>query len=598
MKELYADIAVSLPVEGLFTYRVPPSLRDGALFGHRALVPFGRRVVTGYIVGIKREAGVDGLKDILDILDDSPIFDEKRLRFYGWMSSYYFSPLGEVLSLIHPAEANVRSRRLLTLTDAGGAALNEATGLGRDILEASKKGVKILTLLKRFRGKPVCGTIARLKQDGLVVEESILEGGGRSKMERMVSLNHGAHGPHGLITPDELRRSPVQLRVYEYILKNGDTPAADLSSEINGADGAVKKLIEKGGLRIYLRQVIRDPMSGIAPRNAGHEPNQEQKEAIDAISESMKKSVFSPFLLYGVTGSGKTLVYLKLLQEAVAAGRQAILLVPEISLTPQTAAYLSGSFHGRVVVMHSALSSGERMDAWERISGGKVDVVVGARSALFSPLSKLSLIIIDEEHETSYKQEEGVRYNGRDAALMLGKHLDITVVLGSATPSVETFYNGHAGKLTTLYLRKRVLDRTLPKIELLDMRGKKDTVISTRLAGLLCDTLKHGRQSLLFLNRRGFSNSIICRDCGHAFQCPNCSVSLTFHKYPLSLVCHYCDLSSAPPSECPVCRGVNLRDPGIGTEKVDRDPDGVKGASLPGYHACGHNLRRYIPEYT
>jgi primosomal protein N' (replication factor Y) len=229
---------------------------------------------------------------------------------------------------------------------------------------------------------------------------------------------------------------------------------------------------------------------------------------------------------------------------------------------------------------HSGLSPGERLDEWSRILKGEADIVVGARSALFSPVKDLSLIIVDEEHDTSYKQEEGVRYNGRDAALMLGKFLDITVVLGSATPSIETFYNTREGKLTPLYLKNRVADTTLPKTELTDMRGKKAEVISERLKTMLAGNLKNGHQALLFLNRRGFSNSIICRDCGFSFTCLNCSVTLTLHKRRQALICHYCDFSIKLPDDCPECSSLNLIDPGAGTEKVEEEVkrllDGVR----------------------
>ncbi|MBI5286155.1 MAG: primosomal protein N', partial [Deltaproteobacteria bacterium] len=301
-----------------------------------------------------------------------------------------------------------------------------------------------------------------------------------------------------------------------------------------------------------------------------HRPTDEQKKAIEVITEGVRSNRFSPFLLYGVTGSGKTFVYLKAVEEALNIGRKAILLVPEIALTTWLARPLLSRFQKRVAILHSGLSAGERYSQWRRIAFGEVDVVVGARSALFAPLKGLGLIIVDEEHDPSYKQEEGVRYNARDVALMMGRLFKLTVVLGSATPSIETFYNTRKGKITPLYLEKRVEDRPLPLMELVDMRGESH-VLSHRLSTALRENMEKGRQSILFLNRRGFATSLICRDCGHGFMCFNCSIPLTFHKRARVLRCHYCDLTTPAPDICPRCRGYRVEQSGAGTERVEEE---------------------------
>ncbi|MBI5874973.1 MAG: primosomal protein N', partial [Deltaproteobacteria bacterium] len=307
----------------------------------------------------------------------------------------------------------------------------------------------------------------------------------------------------------------------------------------------------------------------------------------------LKSKAFSPYLLYGVTGSGKTFVYLKALEQAVNLGKQAIFLVPEISLTPWPVKYLTAMFPGRVAVLHSGLSDGERYDEWDRIRQGKADVVVGARSALFAPLKNPGLIIVDEEHESSYKQEDGVRYHARDLSLMMAKMLNLTVVLGSATPSMETFYNAKNGRITPLHLTKRVEDRPMPKVELVNMkiqgqgaRGKgqeenKKGIISEELQHLMLQNHEIGYQTILFLNRRGFSNFLICNDCGHSFQCLNCNVSLTMHKSPHppfakggqggTLKCHYCDMSAPIPDICPKCQSCHIKPIGIGTEQLEEE---------------------------
>ncbi|MEK7773087.1 MAG: primosomal protein N', partial [Deltaproteobacteria bacterium] len=562
----FAEIAVELPIENTFTYSIPPYLADMTSIGKRALVPFGRRTVTGFVTAIHssekpcvRDVEIKGL---LDILDGEPVFDEKRLAFYRWVSSYYFSPLGEVLALTHPASINIKSRRHLALTESGRAALSIKSGLDLDILTAAKERLTISTVQKRLKRKPLYSAIERLKKEGLIREETRLKGGGNEKTEVYLSVS---------ATYPDVKRSPAQAKVLNHLLNRGETPLSVLREELGAAGNAVKRLIDKGIVRAEARRVLRDPFSDMAPKSAPYEPNGEQKAAIAAITGALSKNSYSPFLLYGVTGSGKTLVYLKALQEAVRLGKKAIILAPEIALTPWPAAYLRYIFPDRVAIYHSGLSEGERFDEWMRILNGEADIVVGARSALFCPVKGLGLIIVDEEHEASYKQEEGVRYNARDCALMLGRHLGITVVLGSATPSVETFHNARRGRITELRLENRVSGRALPDVEISDMRGRKGTVLSERLIGLMKKTFEKKEQALLFLNRRGFSSSIICRDCGFTFMCLNCNVTLTMHKRGGVLKCHYCDSSVPIPDECPACRGVNLIQPGAGTEKVEEE---------------------------
>jgi primosomal protein N' (replication factor Y) len=487
----YASVSVNLPVEGAFTYEVPENLRDSIFLGTRLAVPFGKRTVTGYVVGFEKKPDIKNIKPITEVLDELPLFDEKKLKFFQWMSSYYLAPLGEVLSLTHPAALKVKTLRRLRLTDKGKAALEGGAGDGRtlEILKAVREGVAPSSLRRRFGG-----ALDGVKESGLITEGAVLKG-----------------------------------------LKKGRTKPLEIS-----------------------------------PRPLPHAPNRDQEEAIKAITAG---GGFSPFLLYGVTGSGKTLVYLKAIEHALTLGRKALYLMPETALTEVPAQYLSQRFPSRVAVMHSALTGRERESQWRRILKGDADIVVGARSALFSPLRDIGIIIVDEEHDQSYKSETGVRYNARDCALMLGKILDIPVVLGSATPSVETFHNAmkSKGTIAPLYLRSRPKLTDMPAVEVLDMKGSKGGALSERLVSLTKETLDRGEQALLFLNRRGFSNFVLCRDCGHAIRCLNCSVTLTLHKGEGILKCHYCDLRIPIPMECPSCGSVNIVSPGAGTEKIEQE---------------------------
>lgn len=579
----FAEVAVEVPIDRTFTYSIPSELADSVEVGRRVLVPFGRRTLTGYVTGIINEAGVEGVKQISDVLDSSPLFDEKRLEFFRWLASYYFAPIGEVLSLIRPAGATIQSRTRVAATPEGTEALASATGVERAVLEAAGKGVMADTLARRLRGRPVYSATERLRKRGLVTVEVQLKGGGREKTERFV---RPVVSP-GDVDDGAFTRSPAQREIFDFLWADGNGDGAalkQLSEEFASAPSAVKRLAEKGIVEVTDRVVRRDPMSDVTPKEIPHTPNPDQKSAIDEITRSMKSGGYAPYLLHGVTGSGKTLVYLEVLEEAIRAGKKAVFLAPEISLTPWPAAFLARKFPGRVAIAHSGLSEGERFDEWRRVVEGRADIVVGARSALFSPLRDVGLIIVDEEHETSYKQEDGVRYNARDAALMLGRYLGITVVLGSATPSVESFHNAANGKLRPLVIKGRVMERAMPEVEVVDMRGRKGQVLSEELKTLVEENLAGGHQSLLFLNRRGFSSFLICKDCGHTFDCPNCSVTLTMHKHSSTLLCHYCDTSAPVPHECPRCRGLELITPGIGTEKVEEEVrelfDGARTARM------------------
>ncbi len=604
MKPRFADVAVELPLESTFVYSIPDNLVISV--GTRVLVPFARRSITGYVVGLRSSLeGIEGLKEssvksILDSLDSVPLFGDLRLKFYKWLSAYYFAPLGMVLSLIHPPDASLKSFRCLAVTEKGSGLLStpgEYKGSAGDLevlnaIAASKsKGIKLTTIERKFSGKgkgklPVYSIIGRLTRAGFISELVKLKSGVATKVESFVELASGTSAPQ-----PEFGRALLQERIYSYIEEHGRSPLPLLRRELGGVGGAIKALEKKGLVAVTKERVYRNPSSGIRPKAADHEPNLEQATAIGRIVEGLGSGKFKPFLLYGVTGSGKTLVYLKALEEVIATGGCALFLVPETALAQWPVAYLADKFPHRVAVVHSALSAGERIDEWQRIVDGEADIVVGARSALFAPVKNLKLIIVDEEHEASYKQEDGVRYHGRDSALMLAKTLGVTIVLGSATPSVETFYNAGGGvpgrsvkeepgvkpkpgnktKMEMLKLTQRATGASLPGTEIIDMRGKKGQVFSERLSNRLSHVVGEGHQAILLLNRRGFSTSIICRDCGRTFECLNCSVTLTFHKRKRSLVCHYCDFSLPAPEECPDCASTELVEPGVGTERLEEE---------------------------
>lgn len=498
----FVEVTVELPVEKTFTYSIPEGLSRYVEVGKRLLVPFGKRVVTSYAIGLGDETPVKDTRAIIDVLDERPIFNEDTLPLYRWMSSYYHAPLGEVLRLTHPPEMNVKGYRYFSLTSAGLKAIQK--GEAREVLKAiGRKGKGLSSLLKGFKGCSLYTTLTHLKKEGLIEEETRIRGRPRKG---------------------------------------------------------------RGGINPF-----EDMVSHPSPE---YQPTEDQAKAITTIMEGIKGNRFSPFLLYGITGSGKTLVYLKVVEEVLKLGRKAILLAPEIGLTPWLVRPIYSRLQKRVAIFHTGLSASERYHEWKRIIDGKVDVVVGTRSALFVPLKGLGLIIIDEEHDPSYKEETGVRYNARDVALMMGKLFKATVVLGSATPSVETFYNAGKGKITPLYLKKRVEDRPLPSVELVDMRGVNQ-LLSPSLTSILKEGIKNRRQAILFLNRRGFSTSLVCKECGFVFKCLNCSIPFVLHKRERVLRCHYCDLSTPTPDLCPRCKGYRVGQLGSGTERVEEEIKGL-----------------------
>ncbi len=563
MAELFVDVCVSLPLTDGLTYRVPEELKDTVAVGKRVLVPVKSRKITGYITAIKKDTELEGIRDIIDVLDDAPLFDQKRLSFYRWLSSYYFVPLGEVISLIYPPSAEPKSFRYILLTEEGRRYLKEGTeeAVKEVLLEVGTRGKSLAALLKALKHKrAVRSLVERLKERGLIKEEVRLKTL-KERKELIVRLK-------GWV--DVHPRAVAQRRVLECLKERGGwVSVGELKKECGNVRDAVSALIEKDAVEVKEVVSIRDPLSDTDPYGSEVTPTVEQKHAIDEIKKGLDRG-FSPYLLWGVTGSGKTLVYLKAIEEALKRGKRALFLVPEIALTLRPAAQLIHRFPGRVAIMHSSLSEGERFDTWQRIVRGEVDVVVGTRSALFVPLKELSIIIVDEEHDPSYKQEESPRYNARDCALVLAKTLGATVVLGSATPSVETFYNAKRGRLGLLRLEKRVKGARLPDIELVDM-SKEEGLLSKRLVELMEGCLCRGEQAMLFLNRRGFSNFLLCRNCGYVPRCPNCTVSLTLHRKEGLLRCHYCEFSKDVLGLCPQCGGYNIKLPGAGTERLEEE---------------------------
>ena len=501
------EVAIPLHLDRIFHYLVPEMLLAEALPGRRALVPFGRRKLTGYILGTAADSSIEKLKEILEVLDHEPLWTAKEYEFFRWVASYYLYPLGEVLKTALPSGINVQTRK-------------SASG-----------------------------------------EDTELTGGKKARREKFYLPGPAA----------EPARQPgaKALEILGLIRESGDIPATILRKMFGNCTSQLNRLCELRLIAVEEREVYRDPFKNLTvKRDDPRILHTHQKSALEAISSCLDLHKFTPFLLYGVTGSGKTEVYLQAISHALDQGKSALVLVPEIALTPQLTGRFQARFGSVIAILHSGLSDGERYDEWRRIRRGLARIVIGARSAVFAPLDNIGIIVVDEEHEASFKQSDGLRYNARDLALVRGRIEQAAVVLGSATPLVTSIHAVGEGKLTLLKLPERVENRPMPFVDLVPMKGSKDT-ISTPLGILLTQTIENSLQAIVFLNRRGFATFLVCSDCGKPLTCPNCSVTLTYHRQRGQSICHYCDYAVPAPGSCPLCGVTALNELGAGTEKLE-----------------------------
>ncbi|HXG56853.1 MAG TPA: primosomal protein N' [Vicinamibacterales bacterium] len=571
-------VAVPVPAIDALTYSVPEALPDPVI-GARVLVPIGTRVVTGVVIRAGSDAAPEpqdpapALKDVIDILDDTPFLPADVLSLTAWVAEYYACGAGEALSAAMPPRAWIESERHAQITQAGLTRAAGERGLRADILGGLLDGKprRVDALAARSGAYPA---LARLERDGLIQVTRPLKGTASAfrtvRVATVTAQGHeefGATGTRQLEALALLRGAPDGMDT-TVLNARGITAAT------------VKRLVDLGAVAITRRTIERDPFEQdaalpVVPRKAVTLTD-EQTAAFTSLRAWADAGTFAVGLLHGVTGSGKTELYLRLADEVRRRGRGVLLLVPEIALTPSVAALFRGAFGERVAIQHSGLSDGERHDQWQRIRRGDVDVVVGTRSAAFAPVRSLGLIIVDEEHDGSYKQEESPRYHGRDISVVRGQQCGALVILGSATPSMESFQNAQTGRYRLVTLKRRVLDRPMAAVKIVDMREEyaakgPDVILSAPLVAALGDRLERKEQAIVLLNRRGFATVIFCRQCAHTLECPNCSVTLTVHKAIRRARCHYCNYSMILPTTCANCAGPYLEQLGFGTERVEAE---------------------------
>ncbi len=596
----FVRVALPLPLLQLFVYAhdgpTPPS-------GTRVLVPFKRGLQVGWVLGEGDPSGIQGIRSVLDVLETTPSVPEDLLRLALWISEYYVVPPGIVIRAMLPPVLSDGAAEILRLTDKGRRRLGQVTGRASDVLDAvgAQGGEVRVAAVRRIVGaRSIWPEIRALAGEGLLEHETRPPAEPPVRKRKVVRLVEWL--PDLSARDDRFGRASRQRACYEALEAAGGSEELTVLERTHGFSRAVVHgIVGKGLARVEEEEVPRDPFARALPA-----PRVDQRltDAQEAALRSLVETVGAvgradepekPFLLHGVTGSGKTLVYTRLLEKVVnGLGRSAIVLVPEISLTPMTVGRFRTWFGDQVAVLHSGLSQGERFDQWRLIRRGERRVVVGARSAVFAPVPDLGAVVVDEEHDASYKQSESPRYHGRDIAVYRAALAGAVCVLGTATPSLESWANVKRGKFRLLRLPERVGGRRLPPVEVVDLRGRRSDdktssigsgsatrgggVLSERLVSAVRERLERGEQSILLLNRRGYSSFVQCLGCGSVRECPSCSVSLTFHRSRGRLLCHHCRHEEARPERCSVCGAGDLALRGLGTEQVER----VVAETFPG----------------
>ncbi len=580
-------IAVAVPVPGLgpLTYELPDGFPVPAV-GARVLVPLGKRAVTGIVLSPQSsipnlqspisnlQSPISNLHPLTDVLDSEAFLPPDVVDLAVWVADYYACGVGEAITTAMPPRAWIESERHAAITDAGEARMLSERGVRRDVLEHLTGGrlASVAALTRKSRGAHA--VVAALEADGLVTLTRPLKGtADASRTMRFAVLT--AQGSED-VTVSLGKRQQEAL----HLLRGApDGLALSALAEQEIPTDVVARLAKLGLVAIEKRRVDRDPFEAAADRitrTPVADLTAEQHAALATLLARASAKTYHAALLHGVTGSGKTEIYLRLARAVREAGRGVLLMVPEIALTPAAAAIFRAAFGERVAIQHSGLSDGERYDQWQRIRRGDVDVVVGTRSAIFAPLANIGLIVVDEEHDGSYKQEESPRYHGRDVAVVRARSAGALVVLGSATPSLESYHNALAGRYELIALQRRVLDRPMADVTVVDMRTEfaaegPGVILSTRLRDAMAARLERREQAIILLNRRGFATVVFCRQCGETMECPNCSVTLTVHKAAGRARCHYCNHSAPLPKVCGKCAGPYLEQLGFGTERVEEE---------------------------
>lgn len=561
--EVIVDVAAH-PIDRPFDYAIPKKVEVLAEPGMRVKVPFGSRKVLGFITKIKETSEFDPkrLKPIHELMDVVPVLNEELLKMAQWMKEQTVCFEIDALQVMVPAALRAKYEKRFVLN----APLDEIAASLRPYFDKRpfirlQDAVDIYALLKQEMEK------------GTILADTDIQQQTAVKKVRMVHITDSIEQLEAL---DIRANAKQQLKLMEFFQKNTgrSIESSQLQKEAGVSLPTIYGLVEKGAAQISNMESYRDPKLLTAiEQKSSLQLTGAQQLAFDSIESALNTP--KTFLLHGITGSGKTEIYLQTIDQVLKQGKEAIMLVPEISLTPQMTIRFKERFSDQVAVLHSGLSAGEKYDEWRKIQRGEVKVVVGARSAIFAPFQNLGLIILDEEHESSYKQDDSPRYHARDMAIWRSEYHNCPVILGSATPSLESYARAQKGVYELLVLEKRAKNQPLPDVHIVDMREELRTgnrsMFSLQLADAIRDRLEKKQQTVLFLNKRGYSSFVLCRDCGTVMQCPNCDISLTYHRSSETMKCHYCGYDERVPKTCPECESEHIRFFGTGTQKVEEE---------------------------
>ncbi|MDD4690362.1 MAG: primosomal protein N', partial [Eubacteriales bacterium] len=574
---MIARVAVR-DTDGVFDYKLPVDMEQYATVGIRVVVPFGAssRITEGIITEICDTSEFSRLKTVKQLLDTEPLCTEELLELASWMKDNYFCNYYTALRCVMPPGVAYRVKRTIKIIDA------DATikGAKRKVLDEINRGKDnwndFSTAERNHITEMVTQGILSIEEKG---KESI-----KSKTAKTVQIIVDRSEVDEIIA-HLAQKAPVQARILEVLSQADYMSLADLSDYASGANSAVRAMEKKGLVVVYEKQQVRNAFNvEDYTKTQPNVPTREQKVVLKALITASDKGQAEPFLLHGVTGSGKTEVFLQLIDHAMKQGKQAIVLVPEISLTPQMVERFVGRFGQRVSVLHSSLSAGERFDEWQKILSGEVSLVVGARSAVFAPFNNLGVIIMDEEQENTYKSESNPLYHAREVALKRCASHNALLLMASATPAVESMYKAKKGEYKLLTMTKRYNEISMPKVEIAnmcqEMKNGNRTVFSKQLIEMIQQTLARKEKTILFLNRRGYNTFVSCRTCGEAIKCEHCDITMTYHKRVNKMICHYCGCEKPVPQVCPQCTSPYIRYFGDGTQKLEDELskmfDGIK----------------------
>lgn len=581
-KSNLAEVLINLPTKELskfYVYEIPSYLKNKIKIGSLVKIPFSRSIQVGYVIGFTTEKPVKNIKKIQAILEEKPQFFQIMLELCKWMSDYYLAPLLRcVKHIIPPGGVSTVITYVKLIKDIKTCLekLSKRAFLQRRIIETLSKNkdmVKISKLQRLLSNRNLSNTLLSLEKKGFVkrvykTKHKTIS----SHFEKFIKIK--ISNSEVKVALKKLINAPKQREILNYLILKGEISQNKLLKRTKSSHSSISSLVKKGYVEIVSKKIKREfPISYKDESQVPKRLTSYQKNAIEKIIEKIKKNTPTTFLLQGVTGSGKTEVYMRVISYLLSIGKTALVLVPEIALTPQMIARFKNRLGDVVGVFHSKMSKGERYDQWMDIAKGGCLVVIGTRSAVFSPLKNLGVIIIDEEHENTYKETTSPQYNAREVAQKLAELQNAVVILGSATPCIETRYKAEIKEYEFLSLPERVTKAGLPEIEMVDMR--KEPVVpgtlgmSEKLINEIRKTLKNREGVILFINRRGYATYLLCISCGYVFKCPNCNLSLKYHSVNLSLICHHCNYTIKVPDTCPDCKGATLRPMGMGTQRVE-----------------------------